>query len=112
MKMPKLSNGSTGFYNERNEWQCTGSQMGRRNTIPSEDKPGKMAMRKLRFVAGCYDQGGAYWGAPANLYRAVSADVCKFGDSLQYAECYVRANSRAEAKAKVLELIPSATFFN
>lgn len=110
MKPPKLSSGTTGFYNDQNVWVCTGSQMGRRNLIPSVPQPCKMSLTRLRFVDGDYDQGGAYWGSPANLWRAYG-EACHFGDSLQCPEVFVRANSRAEAKAEVLQLFPTATFY-
>ena len=113
MKQPKLSKGTTGIFNEKNEWTCTGSQMGRPNRIPSDNKqPIKMTLRHLPFIDGDYDTGGAYWGSPANLYRAVSVDVVAFGDSLQLVECFVRANSRKEAKANVRALLPNAKFYN
>lgn len=71
-----------------------------------------MTLRRLKFVDDCYDQGGAYWGSSENLYRAMSWDVVAFGDSLHLIECFVRADSRDEAKKKVRELLPNATFFN
>ena len=91
-----------------------GAPMGRGNRIPIMDvQQGvpyydvgpecKLYLRRLDFIDGCYDTGGAYWGAPANLYHAVNAD--------RTVEVFVRANSREEAKANVREIIPSVEFF-
>lgn len=105
MKKLKLPSGSTGFYNDKNEWVCTGSMMGRRNILPEfPAKPHKLRLVRLRWVDSDYDQGGAYWG---NTGR----------DSVYWAEgeecrVFVRAVNRAEAKAKVRELVPGATFYN
>lgn len=108
----KLSRGTTGFWNESNQWVCTGSQMGRASRIPSKlDGPLKFHLQRLEFVDGDYDKGGAYWGSPANVYIARSNDETDFGDSLQTVETFVRANSREEAKQKVLAQIPSAKFY-
>lgn len=53
---------------------------------------------RVPFVDSCYDQGGAYWGAPANLYCAwVQTDD-------GYLEHYIRASDRAEAKESLPEL--------
>ena len=60
----------------------------------------------MRFIDGCYDEGGAYWGMPANLYRATGED------DEQLIEIFTRANSRAEAKAKVRAILPNARFYN
>ncbi len=112
---PKLPNGTTGFYNERNEWVCTGSQMGRRDTLP-ENRNGaiKLRMVRLRWTSGDYDEGGTYWGAPSArspmftwIYRAMGEmDGEEFTT-----EIFTRAGSRVEAKAKVRALLPMATFY-
>ena len=113
MKQPKLSDGMDYGTGANGERICCGAQMGRPNRIPSDNKqPIKMTLRHLPFIDGDYDTGGAYWGSPANLYRAVSVDVVAFGDSLQLVECFVRANSRKEAKANVRALLPNAKFYN
>jgi hypothetical protein len=57
-------------------------------------------------VDGCYDQRGAYWGFPANLYRAACYDADGF-----VVEVFTRAGSHQEAKAKVRGVIPHARFF-
>lgn len=112
--LSKLPNGATGFTNDAGQWICTGSQMGRRDRLPSVvNGPIKMRLVQLRFVSGDYDKGGAYWGyTPGTaIYRGVSSVVQHFGDSLHYAELFVRANSRADAKAQVLAKLPGATFY-
>ena len=90
-----------------------GAPMGRGNRIPTEEYKGatyynvgpacKLHLRRLRFVDGCYDTGGAYWGMPANLYHAVNAD--------RTVEVFVRADSREEAKTAVREILPTVEFF-
>lgn len=109
----KLPRGTTGFYNDRNEWVCTGSQMGRANRIPSGaiEQPVKMRLQRLPFVGGDYDRWGAYWGGPATVWISESADVVEFGDSLQTVQIFVRADCRTEARQKVTEMIPTARFY-
>jgi hypothetical protein len=89
-----------------------GAPMGRLNRIPTVDVRGvqycapvteRLHLRRLDFIDGCYDTGGAYWGSPANLYHCTNSD--------RTVEVFVRANSRAEAKANVRELLPTARFF-
>ena len=108
-KLPALSKGTTGFYNERNEWQCTGSQMGRRDTLPDDrTAPCKLRLVRLRWVDGDYDAGGAYWGnsGGTSTYRAL-------GDAGEVrAEIFVRASSRDDAKAQVRALLPNVRFYN
>lgn len=48
---------------------------------------------RLRFVDGCYDDGGAYWGSPANVYCATDGDN----------EMFCRAGNRQEAKKSFSE---------
>lgn len=65
-----------------------GSPMGRRDTLHNDGEPMKLRLQYVPFVDGAYDQGGAYWGMPANLYVAWNED----------GELYVRASSRDMAK--------------
>ena len=108
--LPWKSNGMTYGYDANNKKICTGSQMGRRNLIPSErcDLP-KLCLRRVPFSGGDYDTGGAYWGAPANLWCAFS--TAAFGDSLHQIQIFTRAGSRAEARTKITTLLPEAKFF-
>jgi hypothetical protein len=81
-----------------------GAPMGR----PGQDLKivaAKLHLERVPFVDSCYDQGGAYWGSPANLYCAWGeAD----GETIAY---YLRANSRQQAKAKLQELFPDLKFY-
>lgn len=54
------------------------------------------------FVDGGYDEGGAYWGSPANLYRAVNVELG--------IEMFVRASWRSEAEVEVRKHYPYAKF--
>lgn len=114
-----LPKGTTGFFNERNEWVCTGSQMGRRNRLPDDtSEPCKLHIQRLKLVdGGCYDQGGAYWGAPENLYLAFTAHMVysptlnRF-EAIPNLQVYLRASSRHEAKQKVRATLPNAIFYH
>lgn len=88
---------------------CTGSSMGRRDSLPDEpSKSIKMSLRRLRWVDGDYDEQGAYWGhVPGTwIYWASAWGMDDEG------ECFVRASSREDAKSKVRQRIPGARFFN
>ncbi len=106
---PPLTNGL--YYGEDKDGHrvCRGACMGRPTRLPQcpETASPKLYLRRLRFVDGCYDQGGAYWGFPANLYRA----AC-YGVDGHVVEVFTRADSPQEAKANVREQIPYARFFN
>ena len=54
---------------------------------------------RLRFVDGCYDDGGAYWGAPANVWVCLDDDLEPIA--------FVRASSRQTAYSAVVEMIGS-----
>lgn len=109
--LPPLSNGSTGFFNDKNEWICTGSMMGRRDTLPDDkNEPCKLRLVSMREAdRTCYDSGGAYWGmwSPrcGGMYRAIR----DCGEVR--AEVFVRAKDRQEAKAKVRAILPGARFY-
>lgn len=102
----KLSNGATGFFREDGTWQCTGSQMGRRNNLPEDTLTiGKLRLERLPMDSeGAYDRWGAYWGIGTPLYVA-------HGDLAEVA-ClvFVRAASREAAKAAVRVKLPNVTF--
>jgi hypothetical protein len=98
----KLPSGTTGFYNDQNQWIATGSQMGLRDVLPEDrSKPIRLALIRLPFVDGCYDRWGAYWGSPANVWCAHADAVIVF----------VRADSRNQAKATVQKRIPGARWY-
>lgn len=113
--IPPLTNGLRYTYDGERRI-CVGAYMGRPNYLPdfTPTAPIKMHLVKLKLVDGCYDQGGAYWGSPSNLYRAVSVEEIdtrcsehRFGR----AELFIRAPSRRAAKEKVRQSIRTATFF-
>jgi hypothetical protein len=64
-----------------------GAPMGRRDQLPDDGE--RLWVTRLPFIDGDYDRGGAYWGAPDNLYVAVGP---------QGARLYVRAASRLYAQ--------------
>ncbi len=57
------------------------------------------------FMDGAYDAGGAYWGAPDNLYCAVARS-----DNQELVRAFYRASSREDAKLLVLEDYPESEF--
>ena len=96
-----LPKGTTGFYNERNEWVCTGSQMGRPDVGSLLTHP-KLRLQRLPFVDGCYDRWGAYWGGPANVWCAWDEEGTRL---------FRRGDSRDEVKRKILAEYPHARFY-
>ena len=109
----KLPSGLRGFTNAEGVWVCTGAQMGRSDNMPHPgnndlEAPWKLHLVRLRWVDGDYDEGGAYWGGGQgdSIFWAYG-DV---GDTA--AEIFVRARTRAEAKAKVRARLLGARFFN
>lgn len=83
-----------------------GAPMGRRSSgSVNEDYSGKLYLQRIPLVYdGCYDKGGAYWGGPNDLYGYASED-----NDTVYG--YLRANSRQEAKEKILKDFPNVKFF-
>jgi hypothetical protein len=111
MPIPKLSDAGS----ER------GAQMGRRD-VHAIDRtvPIKFHIAYMPFSDGCYDRGGAYWGSPANLWRAVSTEevACASnwdGSAFPHrVELYFRIGGpyRPERlKAQIREAYPNAKFF-
>lgn len=94
-------------YHELSEVSCRyGAPMGRRNI--REVDPGcavQFHLRRVPFVDSCYDRGGAYWGGPANLWRAYHCS------EEGVVEIFVRARSREEAKEQVKEDYMYAVFY-
>jgi hypothetical protein len=91
--------------------------MGRGSDLNKLEGPMKLHLQYVPFNDGCYDQGGAYWGMPANLYVAwvyldsdIDPDVAPEDDGCRF-DHYVRANSREDAKTQILEEFPEATFY-
>ena len=77
-----------------------GAPLGRHSYLPDDPAATRWHLYRLPFIDGCYDRGGAYWGAPANIWRAVTPT----GDG----EIFVRARTREEAKAAVLDSMGGA----
>jgi len=100
MKPPYLENGATYCEGSDGERICTGSMMGRRNIIPDDYDGEKLHLRRVPFVDSCYDQGGAYWGGPANLYCA----WCE--TETEQMQVFVRADNRDDAKEAVADRCP------
>jgi len=84
-----------------------GAQMGRPDSIPIKLVNRKFYLNKLKFVDGCHDQGGAYWGCPANVYWAHNGEQ----DS-DFCQMFFRANNREHAKTLISKRIVNASFFN
>ena len=85
IKNPQLSNVSS----------PRGAPMGRPTRAQGFET--KARCFRLRFIDQAYDEGGAYWGMPANVYCAMN-DV-----GLQL---FCRARDRAHAKRKFEEEYP------
>jgi hypothetical protein len=81
--------------------------MGRPNQHASGDRSELrpvLSLLRLRFEDGAYDEGGAYWGLPANLWRVygeLEDEVIDF---------FLRAPSREAAEAMALQEYPLAAF--
>jgi hypothetical protein len=81
-----------------------GAPMGRSSSNGSEE-PIKFRLERMDLTQG-YDNGGAYWGeGPPAMYYA------KGEDNELVHEFFTRATSRDEAKEKVRESFPKATFY-
>lgn len=78
-----------------------GAPMGRPEWTDDPTAPARCF--RVRFVDGDYDEGGAYWGAPANVY------CCTNGEGLQI---FTRADSRKEAKAEFKKRCPAIHWIN
>jgi hypothetical protein len=104
--MKTLPSGTTGFYNDQNQWVCTGSTMGRQSMPGRVGEPVKVYLRKLKWVDGDYDEQGAYWGfvSGTNIYWA-NFDTAETNEDI-----FVRAGSRQDAKEQVLAQLPNARF--
>lgn len=72
-----------------------GSPMGRRSDNPANLQGVKRLHARRQGGSGGYDKGGAYWGTPSNVWAVwawIDGEPCTV---------YLRANSRADAIAKV-----------
>ena len=98
-----------GFTRDDGTRQCTGAAMGRRSWRGARpETPVKCYLRRLRWVDGDYDEQGAYWGyVPGTSIYWANFDI---GDTNE--DIFVRATSREDAKAQILQQLSRATFFN
>lgn len=80
-----------------------GAPMGRYCGPVDPDTDARFNLFMVRLDRGGYDPGGAYWGVAEPLYYFEASDGTASG--------YLRANSRTEAKQKVLARCPAAKFY-
>ena len=100
MSLPKLSNASS----------SRGAQMGRSDIHALDrDAPIKLHLVRVKLYDGCYDEGGAYWGGPSDLWRVrsteqveLSVNRCTGLPMVDHVEFFIRAESREEAKREIL----------
>lgn len=113
----QLPSGVTYFTGSNGEKICTGSQMGRRDSLPENCTAEiKLHLQRLPFVDQCYDRWGAYWGAPANVYAAFNCHIMQGypggpWNAFPISIIYVRANTRHDAKRLVRQKLPNARFY-
>lgn len=86
-------------------FQYPASGMGRRSE-KTTDMCGKVQLRRVPFVDGDYDQGGAYWGGGRYTLPLFAAWNFREVDG-EMRICYFRAPTREAAKA----LLPNCTFY-
>jgi hypothetical protein len=100
---PWQRDGSTGFYNEKNERVCTGARMGIPNCLPDDvNAPVELTLERCRWVDGDYLEGGAYFGQS----KKGEWIWCAYNDEV---EVFVRAGNRGDAVSKVITRVPGAT---
>ncbi len=80
-----------------------GAPMGARDTYDPDG--GRLYLQRVRMVDGCYAPDGTYWGAPSREHGAM---WCGFNESTRV---YVRARSRAEALAQIVDAYPAVSFY-
>jgi len=79
-----------------------GAALGR-PTISNGEPEGKMTLRRSYLNSGGYDRNGTYFGCGAPLYW--------FADEGGNVDGVLRAGHREQAKAKVLQIHPTARFY-
>lgn len=77
-----------------------GAPMGRADVGGPDDAPLRLTIRPVPFHDGCYDNGGAYWGGPADLWCAWSRDRTVIR--------WVRAKTKGAALEAIREDFPEA----
>ena len=84
-----------------------GAGLGRSTEGGDAHTPWRFYLERVRLNRGGYDDGGAYWGAGAPLYRYAATEA----PNGECPEGFLRAADRAAAKAQILASYPAARFF-
>lgn len=100
MPYPTLPNAVTSF----------GAAFGRPEVILDPDEPMRFRLYKMPLFDGCYDSGGAYWGAAVPNGDGFMWHAMADGPSGSN-ETFIRAWSRPEAKEQVRKTFKEARFF-
>lgn len=82
-----------------------GAPMGRRDYV--DNPKAKVRLFRVRMVDHCYDDGGAYWGAPS--WPSVPHLYCA-RDELGQVQTFLRSWTREEAKEALLKKHPALRF--
>jgi hypothetical protein len=88
------------YFKEAKAYSIRGSDMGRLTIKEDSSKP--LYLQKVRLDSGGYDAGGAYWGAPDDLY-------CAFNEDMTF-RVFTRAYDRIEAKVNLNTLYDDLIF--
>lgn len=110
--IPPLSSGATYCTLADGSQFCTGSAMGRPNSLPADRaKPIRLRLFRMREAdRTCYDSGGAYWGCwsptAGGMWRALGETT------EEQVELFTRALTRAAAKERIRASLPAATFYH
>jgi hypothetical protein len=88
-----------------------GASMGRSDTILDPGEAMKFRLYRMPMVdGGCYDTGGAYWGASVPTGDGYMWHALADGPTGRN-EVFLRAWTRIAAKAKVRSLFRNARFY-
>lgn len=82
-------------YTPSKAYSQYGASMGRPRTALDGSSRRKCRLFRLPLDSGGYDQGGAYWGTPDNLFVLMDDDM----DAI----AYVRASSRKDAYDQLID---------
>lgn len=89
-----------GFYNDKNEWVCTGAMMGCGDN--AEDLSAPLYVQRVWFIDGDYAADGTYWGGGSRLY-------CAFNPTTG-ARLFRRGKTRQAVMAEILNQYPDVAF--
>jgi YD repeat-containing protein len=94
-----LPSGLTYGYDAAGKRVCTGTQMGRRDTLPDDPLScSTLIVTQLAFCDGDYDAWGAYWGGGDPIYCAWNHLGVRV---------FVRAKNRKEAFVDLQAIFPN-----